>query len=1040
MDVENTLTSIIDTLKMVTQTEVFRGTTFLVNKDNPTERIRLSTHPVEIPKSSLDSVFIESGIIVPTSGLSVGDHKVKLEHDAFTIRVLEDDAVYNFALLAANNTDNSVVSVPTSAEVAVSGVNFVDTEGTQRRIKNFPALVFDSEKTSISFIVSGTTATTTVTLSANTSGTIAVSVPDATFNVEIFPDVSANAHPASYVASAVNATHRAVKTGDWNNPDTWMFGDVPSTSARVFIPPNRTVQYNVSSNVELEWIRNEGIFTANPTTDNYMVIDYLYNGDRGTLQFGTENEPLNNTIIDFTNKGDIDVSSDPKLFSRGFLSTGKTRIYGKEKDEYLRLASGITSGVSSVELEASVSGWLVGDKIVLVGSRYVNRNIEDTEDEEASIVAIDGATVRFDPPTQYPHTNPNGRPDLLPHVLNISRSIKFRTQNATSVSIPIHQRGHIMFARNADIDVRYYEAFELGRTNKRARALDVSDFSVVSAATNIRGRYSTHFHLLGTSDRDNPALCLGVVATGSPGWNFAHHGSHVMMGRNIGYNAYAASFVAENGSETGRWYDNFACRTIGVYVGSELSQPKNGSDVNALDFARNGHGYFWQGRVVENIGNIAAGHPRGQGFVYLTRTVDKSNMLPENRPEVETSRYHDRSQDNPAIAQFDSHEVYATNVGFMVIKAGARQFHDGRSYINDFSGWNIRYGSWTEYTGHYTYTDFDLYGTREWMRSEETSPFFPTNSASVFRDTSVVGIAAFAYTKAGDNVFQNSKVQNFRKGVSVQNPDEADPVNIAAGFTFISVMTSYTSGALVGNAPVQIMGSVETSVDLSFVRNGSVPKISSIGPQVSVGGIKTDSYGSVSVNNWDWAIFQSTNAFPNIFLSLEKQGIILENEGYFSTSISGQLLASFDQVISDRSKDYHIKVPHFIEFTSAQVQSALTQLGVGTSVADYTYHGELMFNQSPTSIAPIAAVSTNRDTPVEITLLTSVSNTGGLRTFVDGFNRPSRGWLTSVVLSANKQKVTYNPDYKWSGNDSMTVYVKDQNANFTLVSVDITVN
>ena len=101
---------------------------------------------------------------------------------------------------------------------------------------------------------------------------------------------------------------------------------------------------------------------------------------------------------------------------------------------------------------------------------------------------------------------------------------------------------------------------------------------------------------------------------GSPGWGFVQHDSNAILAQNAAYDVFGAAFVAESGNETGRWVENISIKTIGTNTSA-----KDVEDIAAGDLARNGVGFFFQGRLVDSVDNVAAGAPGGHGFLYMHR-------------------------------------------------------------------------------------------------------------------------------------------------------------------------------------------------------------------------------------------------------------------------------------------------------------------------------------------------------------------------------------------------------------------------------------
>ena len=81
-----------------------------------------------------------------------------------------------------------------------------------------------------------------------------------------------------------------------------------------------------------------------------------------------------------------------------------------------------------------------------------------------------------------------------------------------------------------------------------------------------------HFHRTGTEDQDNPAIALGNAVSGSAGWGFVHHSSHANLIQNVAFDVFGASFVAEDGDETGVWWQNLAIKTEGIGYGHAKNQ------------------------------------------------------------------------------------------------------------------------------------------------------------------------------------------------------------------------------------------------------------------------------------------------------------------------------------------------------------------------------------------------------------------------------------------------------------------------------------
>ena len=553
-------------------------------------------------------------------------------------------------------------------------------------------------------------------------------------------------HMAAHALVAYeDATHATIADGDWCDPTIWHNGAVPGDGARVVIGRDNAVSYALSDTARLHTLRVDGELNFATNSNTRMTLDTLFVDPRGTLTIGTQSQPVNRSVnaeIVFAANGDIDVDWDPLLLSRGLIAHGRLETHGATKTSHVKLSSDASAGTSTLSLESRPQGWKEGDTLVVTGTRYSGWKWDnsiravryhDAQDEVRTITNISGTTVTLNQPLQYNHESP--RSDLKASIGNFTRTVRFVTENADSV--PVHQRGHVMFMHSNDIDVRYAEFFELGRTDKSRDSQEAVDISVMRTDTNVRGRYSFHFHRSGTRDQNNPAVGIGNAVFGSPGWGYVHHDSHAMLHNNVSYNTFGAGFVAETGNETGAWTHNLAVNSKGR---NGAYNPKNGNDIYAYDIARTGDAYWFQGRLVASIGNIAASANRG--FTYFHRDHSKTMigtdpslfMAPQAVGLAGTV-----PADKIPIRHFHGNESYASTVGVFVVKANPRQHHDIYTVMSDFTAWEVKTGASIEYTSHYLLRDFDVIGlTSEPFRHAETGIEFGRNTTDmVVRDARI---------------------------------------------------------------------------------------------------------------------------------------------------------------------------------------------------------------------------------------------------------------------------------------------------------------
>ncbi|MEM8770548.1 MAG: cadherin-like domain-containing protein [Pseudomonadota bacterium] len=821
------------------------------------------------------------------------------------------------------------------------------------------------------------------------------------------PDLAGEHMALLDLVPVADATHIAVNNGSWFDPNTWAGGEVPGEGAAVLIPEGMIVEYDGEDAASLFTVRVDGKLDFATDQNTFMEVDTFIVSPSGHVTIGTLDDPVSanvQTTIQIADNGPIDTAWDPLLFSRGFLSHGTIEVHGAQKDAFLRLAEDPLAGDTSLTLEAPPEGWQVGDRLVLTGTKFGSidntgdrqRDIQ-TEDEELVITAIDGNVIHFADPLQYDHDTP--RDDLKAYVANYSRNVQIVTENADE--LPAHQRGHVMFLHSDDIDVRYAEFTDLGRTDKSERAFDPDDVDVIEADTNLKGRYSLHIHRAGVSDQDDPAMLVGNAVWGSPGWGYVHHDSNAILADNAAYDTFGAAFVAETGNETGRWVGNIAIRQDGVSgINDIVNNPKLGEDVLAFDLGRNGTGFWFQGRLVDAVDNVAAGSPGGHGFTYFHRGPGQISVTRDLLNDGDILNYRSVGPvNNPHISQFEGNESIGVGVGLLIVKANALQEHDERSFISDFTAWEVRRGAHLEYTSHYTLEDFDLVAAEgEWTE---------------WGITTGTGIRDF--------VINGARIDGFEVGVLSESgfhPDED------RNYFFIDVEVLNNTGAAIDNTADfdRILTSADLSSlpgagDLSFTSD--FPTIARLGEDIPLdfaynfSGVREDALGRFNVGEVD-----------RIYLRVPDVNRVIAEEGYWSLP-DGRQVTAFESVHADRLTGEIIKTAQFFEIDSNF--NYAEQWGA-------VYHGELdLFSAAPNAVTDIVTIDIGGRVTIDV--LANDSDPDGDRLNIDGIGEARHGsvWVT------DDGRVVYEADPNFSGTDEFTYWVEDDNGNFSQGTVQVTV-
>ncbi|MBQ4804718.1 T9SS type A sorting domain-containing protein [Aquimarina sp. MMG015] len=315
------------------------------------------------------------------------------------------------------------------------------------------------------------------------------------------------------------ATHTSMKTGDWNDPNTWNTGSIPGLAAIVVIKNEHTITYNVNSNAHIFAIRNEGtmVFRAPGGATRKLVVDTFFCGMKSNLDIKA-NRPTDGTIdihfkafdIEKKKRGEIGGNRwnaqarshysdekrmndhfgnrlfsdgpgvlgryqwDPTQATLGLMTMNEVTILGQEKTPFLRTTGPTPRRRNKTTLEGTPTNWNIGDDVVLSGTQGIFRVRNDgirTQDEEFVIEAINEETneVTFNAQTRNSH---QGIPEknLFCHLSNLTRNITFKsidfTDGNNNVNDDITRRGHTMFMRTTDVKIHFTAFKDLGRSNK----------------------------------------------------------------------------------------------------------------------------------------------------------------------------------------------------------------------------------------------------------------------------------------------------------------------------------------------------------------------------------------------------------------------------------------------------------------------------------------------------------------------------------------------------------------------------------------------
>jgi len=419
------------------------------------------------------------------------------------------------------------------------------------------------------------------------------------------------------LAGTFNWNSVASKSGNWNDPGTWQGGRVPGDGDNVHIPQGLSVSINNRESAALARIYVEGTLSFATNKDTRLIVDTMLIGAPAVVTMGTSAQPLQagvsaELIIGSRAEAPLNVAEK----TRGVLASGQFITNGPNKDHMAALSGDARKGNTRLEFKKAPSGWAVGDEVVVTGTQFHWANSQNEtllENEVRKITAINGSTVTLDSGLVYDHVRADASFSIF--VSNLTRPIVIRSAKAQ----PLTERGHVMFMKGSQVDIRDAAFIDLGRTDKAAAI----------TASNIKGVYSLHFHQNGY---DHEQHVSDSVIRGTPGWALANHSSNVVASNNVVHDFAGSAFVAEAGDEIGRFTDNivsggtnrplqakpYAREAIGA-------EPQQRLLVGDMGKFANG---FWMVSpqvVVQN--NVVAG---GNGTAYLMFMLGTVEFGPNN--------------------------------------------------------------------------------------------------------------------------------------------------------------------------------------------------------------------------------------------------------------------------------------------------------------------------------------------------------------------------------------------------------------------------
>jgi hypothetical protein len=507
-------------------------------------------------------------------------------------------------------------------------------------------------------------------------------------------------------------------SGNWSNPATWAGGAVPTFSNVVKIGQGHTVTID-DTLATAYTISVNGTLRFSPGVDTSLRVTNLQVMSTGVLEVGTTTTPIGASVtaqIVIANSTLSSGVADPDQFGTAIIVFGKLTMHGSVRTPtFVRLAPKPAAPIEpkagdiTLTLSEAVSGWKVGDRLVLPDTRHIKESevtpsngwrnaVNQWEERTVQAISTDGLTLTLNAVLTFDHLgarDQDGVLELLPHVGNLTRNVVVRSESATGT------RGHMMGIQRADVDIRYALFKDMGRTT----------YLPLNTTTNHIGRYPIHVHhLSGPPANATPAngyqfTLLGNAVDGGSAetkfkWGITVHGSHYgLIQDNVVYNYNGASIATEDGSESFNVFDhNFALRGIGEPDEPGAAEPQ---DQARMAMGTEGVGFWFRGPNNYVRNNVAANFQNptteaSYGFALQFRKLGGIAVPNFQGADVTVgSQLTAVDGNNLPLLQFENNEAYGAMQGGMTywwinsLDPSAPYTNVVESVVKNFTAWHV---------------------------------------------------------------------------------------------------------------------------------------------------------------------------------------------------------------------------------------------------------------------------------------------------------------------------------------------------------------